>query len=331
MRFLGADVRPLLVPPPVDRSSASLASLEEWLAENRKSVLERLDKQGALLFRGWSIDGVPDFEAAAIGIFGSLLSNAGNNAPRQRRGEKVYTASEFPSTEEIPLHNELSYSQRYPLYIAFYCMRAAASGGETLLGDGRALLQALPKDLLERFASRRVRYMRALHGGAGLGKSWQETFETSHREEVESRLAEAGASFEWTEDDGLVAAETVDPIVTHPRTGERTFFCQVSQWHPATLTPEIREALTQLLQPDRLPHMCTYGDGGEIADVDILQIRAAEQKIAACCPLQDGDFLVLDNMLCLHGRRRFGGKREVLVASGPECVPSTGIGVGKGF
>jgi alpha-ketoglutarate-dependent taurine dioxygenase len=311
----------MVVPPPVDRSIASPSSLKDWLAENRQAVLDRLAERGGLLFHGWTVAGVTDFEAAAIAMFGSLLSNAGNNAPRQRRGGKVYTASEFPSTEEIPLHNEMSYRQRYPLYIAFYCMRAAADGGETTLGDGRTLLRALPKDLVERFAARRIRYVRALHGGAGLGKSWQETFETSSREEVESRLAQAGASFEWTEDSGLIVAETVDPIVAHPRTGEKAFFCQVSQWHPATLAPEIREALTQLLPPDRFPHMCTYGDGGKIADEEIFQIRAAEEKIAASCPLQDGDFLVLDNMLCLHGRRPFAGDREVLVACGPECAP----------
>jgi alpha-ketoglutarate-dependent taurine dioxygenase len=323
MRFVDhpeSDVCPMVVPP-VDRSGAAPPSLRDWLAENRQSVLDRLDARGALLFHGWTIAGVPDFEAAAIAMFGSLLSNAGNNAPRRRRGGKVYTASEFPSTEEIPLHNELSYRQRYPLYIAFYCMRAAANGGETTLGDGRTLLRALPKDLVERFAARSVRYVRALHGGVGLGKSWQETFETSHREEVENRLTRADASFEWTEDSGLIVAETVDPIVTHPRTGEKAFFCQVSQWHPATLAPEIREALTQLLPSNRFPHMCTYGDGGEIAEEDILQIRAAEEKIAASCALQEGDFLILDNLLCLHGRRPFVGDREVLVACGPEFAP----------
>src|SRR2546421_9974471 len=72
LRFLGVDMRPILVPPPVDRNVDSPGSLKDWLAENRQPILDRLDEGGALLFRGWTINGVPDFEAAADANFGRL-------------------------------------------------------------------------------------------------------------------------------------------------------------------------------------------------------------------------------------------------------------------
>ena len=100
------------------------------------------------------------------------------------------------------LHNELSYAGWSPDRVFFGCLVPATSGGETQLADGREIFARLDRDVRDRFESRGVTYLQHLGDAGdapGIGKSWQETFETSDRDEVEAYLHEAQMEFEWTD------------------------------------------------------------------------------------------------------------------------------------
>jgi muconolactone delta-isomerase len=212
----------------------------------------------------------------------------------------------------------MSYSREYPALIAFYCEIPPEVGGATPLADCRRVLRSLPPELVDRFRTRRLRYVQNLHAGAGLGRSWRDTFETDDRDEVEAILARRGAELQWKADGSLRVAEVVDPIIAHPSSGELVFFCQAHLWHASSLDPRTRDALRKLVPEEDHYHTCTFGDGSPIGEDDLGEIRRALDAAAIELPWQRHDVLVLDNLLIAHGRRPFQGPRRVLVAMGGE-------------
>jgi alpha-ketoglutarate-dependent taurine dioxygenase len=308
---------PLLVEPEGDdpAGDASPSALIEWLARERGLFDAWLLKHGALLFRGFGIDGPAEFEAVTRAIEPELLNYVEGDSPRTKVTGQVYTSTEYPETYQISLHNELSYAHRWPRKIFFYCDVAPRQGGETPIVDCREVLRALDPRTRERFAAGKVRYLSNAHGGGGIGKSWQATYETSDRSRVEAYLKAGGVDFRWGEDGSLHTSQVREAVLTHPVTGEQVWFNQAEQWHPSMLDEKNRRALSALgLKDEELPHYASFGDGSPLDDGELEQIRALMRERAVYFPWQEGDLLVLDNVLVAHGRNSFKGPRKILVA-----------------
>ena len=290
--------------------------LVSYVRDHQDELLGELSRYGALLFRGFAVEGARGFQDA-IRVFAPNLSNyAGGDSPRSAVTDKVYTSTSYPASLPISLHNEMSYTRSYPAVIAFYCERAPDADGETPLADCRRVLGALPRDVVDRFRHKRIRYIQNLHNGAGLGKSWRDTFETDDRAKVEAILTARGAEFQWRTDGTLHVTEVIDPIVTHPRSGDAVFFSQAHLWHVSSLDKKTRDALLKVVGEDKLYHSCTFGDGSPISDDDLGEIRRSFDAATIAFPWRQGDVLVVDNLLVAHGRRPFKGERRVLVAMG---------------
>lgn len=291
-------------------------ALLDWHATNRDWVENRLLEHGAILFRGFGIRTQELFQNAVAAIGGNALSYVDGNSPRSKLGGGVYTSTEYPPEFFISLHNELSYSKRWPSRVFFCCITAPAEGGETPLADSRAILRELPADVRETFVRKQIRYIRNLHGGHGLGPSWQKTFETDDRAVIEEFCRETDSEFRWNDDGSLTITQIRPAVAVHPRTGEEVWFNQADQFHPSTHPPDVYESLMAFYdgREEAMPQTAAFGDGTPMSREILDEVRRTAGREMRTFPWQEGDLLMVDNMLTAHGRMPFKGPRKILVS-----------------
>lgn len=311
---------PLVPEIPGDRSERDAVT---WAAQRAETLREIVSSKGVVLIRGFDIATPEAFRALCQAIEPDLRGYTGGDSPRTGVADKVYTSTEYDAELEVLLHNELSYAGWSPRVVFFGCLVPALEGGETPVADGREIYEALPAGIREQFESRGIAYLQHLwdaEGEPGIGKSWQETFETTNRGEVEAYLERSGMSWEWT-GFGLRTRAPHSAVVSHPVTGEKCWWNQADQWHRALASVKTSFGAGDDPRYDpatageeTLGNHVTYGDGGEIDVSDLETIRAVNRSVEVVFPWQAGDVMVVDNVLAMHGRKPFHGPRRVVVA-----------------
>lgn len=146
-----------------------------------------------------------------------------------------------------------------------------------------------------------------------LDLSWHNVFQTTNKSEVENYCRQAEIEFAWTGEDSLTTRQVCQAVAAHPKTGEMVWFNQAHLFHVSSLKSEIRESLLAAFKEEELPRNAYYGDGSPIETAVLDEIREIYQQEAIIFPWQDGDVLMLDNMLASHGRQPFTGSRKVVV------------------
>ena len=290
---------------------ASAEGLATYLSDHADTLAAHLTQAKALVFRGF---GVTEAELGPVSdiLLPEKLSYVHGNSPRTKVGAQIYTSTEYPPEFTISMHNELSYSTTWPSRLLFFCAEAAETGGATAVTDAAVWLHSLDEEVRAAYAGG-VRYTQNLHGGFGLGKSWQETFETTEREQVEEFLAAAGCDWKWRRDGSLWVSHVRPSTTTHPVTGDEVWVNQSDQWHPAALGEE-GTTLAALLPPEELPQSVSFADGTPIPAEYVFQVRDRGLDAAVDVDWRHGDLLLIDNVLVAHGRRPFTGRRRVLVS-----------------
>lgn len=322
-RLGGANRRPLVPAPawtvsqPDWLAGASLAEaaqprpLLDALPELRADVLRALRRSGALLIRGFGPVSADAFEKAVRMIGGAAVPYLNRSTPRSLVTGSVFTSTEYPPSEHIPLHNENAYTDTWPDLIFFLSQKLAAEGGQTPISDSRLVLEAIPASIRQAFNRRGILYQRCYHR---YGLSWEETFQTRERSEVEAYCAAHGIEWEWRNGRDLRTRQRLPATRAHPVTDEAIWFNQAHLFHPSNLGTELQARLLELYGPDDLPRTALYGDGSDIEPEALQAIREAFDRHTVIFDWREGDILVLDNMLWAHGRRPFSGDRRVLVS-----------------
>ena len=294
----------------------AINDLPELLKTEAGKIKELLLLHGAVLFKSFGIDSAEKLEACVNAFPGKSLNYVDGNSPRTRLQDKVYTSTEYPASEFISLHNELSYGKNWPRFLFFCCVTPALKGGSTVLADSRAMLNGLSAEVQEAFRSKGVMYIRNLHGGYGAGNSWQETFETDDRSVVEEYCRQDDIMYEWNSDDSLRLLQKRDGVIRHPESGVEVWFNQADQFHPSTHSADVYEALMEVYEGDpmSMPQYATFGDGDEIPLFMLEEIRETGKKTMVAPEWEKGDLMLVDNILTAHGRMPFEGARKILVS-----------------
>ncbi|MET8337749.1 TauD/TfdA family dioxygenase [Streptosporangium canum] len=281
----------------------------DWVAAHRDSLRAALAEHGAVLLRDLPAD-LDLFDRIVRVVGGDPLRYTERSTPRTSVTESIYTSTEYPADQPLPMHNENSYSDSWPGHLFFYCDIAAATGGATPIANSRAVFRLIPQEVRDRFADGVV-YARAFREGLGL--SWQESFQTDDPAAVEEYCARHGQTFEWTED-GLRTRHHRPSHQTEPLTGEQVWFNQANLFHVTSLDEEVREALLSLYDEADLPRNAYLADGTPIDPADLAAVKAAYDEVSYGFPWRRGDLMIINNMLCAHGREPFTGARRILVA-----------------
>jgi alpha-ketoglutarate-dependent taurine dioxygenase len=306
-------------------STLELPALLDVLREEKASFKESLLKHGALLFRNCPIRNADDFSSVieALGL-GGFINYIGGDSPRTKVTEHVYTSTETPPSMHLPLHNELSYVKHYPGHIYFYCAIAPVDRGETIIGDCRAIYQAIDLSVRERFMEKGLRYTSRypykddwMHKLNKSHKSWIHVFETENKQEVEEKCAAHDIAFPWHRNDWLEISQVRPAVMAHPETNESVWF---NQAHHFDFNPKFLGLWRYLgaklfyCRKHTLLHDISYGDETPIARQDLYHVMDALENNTISFAWQKGDVLVLDNILMMHGRAPFTGPRRVLTA-----------------
>lgn len=297
--------------PLVLRPALKSLDLIGWARRNLDFIDSALLKHGAILFRDFEISAVDQFEKLIETVSGPLLDYSYRSTPRSVVAGRIYSSTEYPAHQSIPLHNENAYSLSWPMKLWFFSMEVAKQGGATPIADSRKVLKSIPAEICDTFVRKGLMYVR--NYGVGLDLPWQEVFQTSSKAVVEDFCRKADMQFEWLTDDQLRTRQICQVIERHPRTGEMVWFNQAHLFHVSRLQAEVRDWLLLALGEDNLPRNVYFADGSPIPADMIDEISRACDENAVLFPWQKGDVLLLDNMLSAHGRKPFVGKRKVVV------------------
>lgn len=298
--------------PVVVRAAVEGLDLKSWAADRRDLIAEKLRTHGGVLFRGFKRAGERDLEELIRLLAGQPLEYSYRSTPRTQVSGRIYTSTEYPADQSIPMHNEMSYSRRWPMKIWFLCVHAAEEGGETPIADSRRVYERIDPAVRRRFDARGVMYVR--NYGEGLDLPWQNVFQTDDPSAVEKFCRDAGIDYEWLDGgDRLRTRQVCQGLAVHPATGEPIWFNQAHLFHVSSLPEEMRHLLLETLGEAGLPRQALYGDGQPIELPVLEEIRGAYEQESVSFRWREGDLMMLDNMLVAHGRRPFKGRRKIVV------------------
>lgn len=317
---------PLVIEPA--NPNISTHDAMQLIAHHREDLKRPLLKVGGLLFRNFPITNEKDFSAfiKALGL-GNFVDYIGGDSPRTKIADGIYTSTEAPPSIKIPLHNELSFIDNFPKHIYFYCHVAPEKDGETIIGDARKISQTMHEKIKSRFKEKGLKYTSRYYHKSLLidlinwlqpsHKTWTQVFETSNKDEVERKCRQSNFAYKWNVNDWIEISQQRPATIRHPQTNEEVWF---NQAHLFDFNPKLlgmwRYIGAKLFycRKHTKMHEVSYGDLSSIPSNDIYQIMDILDKNTVSFPWQKGDVMVLDNILTMHGRATYTGKRRVMTA-----------------
>ncbi|MDY7095470.1 MAG: amino acid adenylation domain-containing protein, partial [Acidobacteriota bacterium] len=287
--------------------------LVEWARGNQEMLDREVSEHGAILLRGFAVGSVPEFERFAAAAAHQLFGDYGD-LPKEKGGEKVYKSTPYPADKRILFHNESAHMDRWPLRQFFFCVQPAEEGGETPILDCRQTYRQLDPEIRSEFEDKGLLYVRNFI--EGIDVSWRDFFHTEDREVVEAKCREAGMAWEWLEN-GLRTEQRCPAVAKHPKTEEKVFFNQIQLHHIYCLGQEVRDSMRQLYSEHELPRNVYFGDGTAIPDEVMERVGKLYDDLSVSFPWQQGDILMVDNMLVAHARNPYrGAGRRIAVVMG---------------
>jgi alpha-ketoglutarate-dependent taurine dioxygenase len=297
--------------PPILRTETT-GDAPGWAAEHRDALRAVVAEHGALLVRGLGLR-----NAAEVGAVFRRLAPSGLMiekeafAARQVYAEGVYSSATWPANQPMCMHHELSYRLEVPSLMLFGCLTAPTAGGATAVSDSPTVLEALPKDLTERFE--RDGWLLTRSYNDEIGATVAEAFGTEDRAAVESYCRSNAIGFEWQPDGGLRTWQRRRAVVSHPVTGKRCFFNQIAFLNEWTIDPEVREYLVEMYGEDGLPFNTGFGSREPLTAEIVELINQVYEANTVREPWQAGDLMLVDNIRTAHSREAYQGPREILV------------------
>jgi alpha-ketoglutarate-dependent taurine dioxygenase len=315
---------PAFVTPASPRLAQDLDAFTEWLVAHEDEIDELLLTHAALRFRGFPLHTTEDFASTLAHLPSADMGYTGGGTPRSAVAGKVFESTRTAKEIHLPLHQEMSYLPHWPLKLAFFSRVAAASGGATDIADVRRFEAHAPARVLDEVKRRGVLYLRNFRDGqrptqdwnprvASMHRPWQHAFGTEDPAQAQAACEVMGLDWEWLGDGSLQTCYRASGYVMHPVLGTEHWFNQISSLTFLPGSPHWDAYWQHFGESKPQPYVVRYGDGSPIATQDVADLRQILFDVAVAQPWQPGEFLLLDNILCLHGRSPFEGERDTQV------------------
>jgi alpha-ketoglutarate-dependent taurine dioxygenase len=282
-----------------------------WAAEHKEALRAVVAEHGSVMVRGLGLRDPVEVGAVFQLLSNGLMVEREAFASRQIYSDGVYSSATWPPNQPMCMHHELSYTLEFPGLMLFACLRAPTTGGATAVADSRAVLDALPPELVARFE--REGWMLTRSYNDEIGATVADAFGTDDRSAVEAYCHANGIGYEWQPDGGLRTWQRRSAVVHHPVTGQRCWFNQIAFLNEWTIDPEVREYLVDMYGEDGLPFNTRFGNGDPIGP-DVVQLLNHVYEVNTVRePWHAGDLMLVDNIRTAHSREAYEGPREVLV------------------
>jgi alpha-ketoglutarate-dependent taurine dioxygenase len=325
-RFFNDQQFPIVVEP--ERPIKTFDETLEFLRDNLPTIKSQLLQYGTILFRGFPVESLEHFNRFISELkYGSFVDYVGGGSPRTKVEGRVYTSTEAPPEIVIPLHNEMSFVDNYPTHINFYCDIPSPVGGETIIGDARKIFRDVDPCVKAKFIEKGFSYISRYYKKNLIldlinkykpgHKTWMQVMETDDKREVEKRCKENNFEWRWIHNDWLEITQKRPAVINHPVTGETVWFNQI---HNFDFNPRFVGLFNYLAMKslycvkDTMVNEVKFMDGSPIPREDIYHIWDVLSANTVAFPWQKGDVMVMDNILAMHGRNPFKGKRRILTA-----------------
>ena len=284
----------------------------DFIEINCSTIEELTLSHGAVLLRGLPLTTPDDFDSAIQRFYWENFTHEDSlsNAVRVVHSPRVFSANEAPPETTIFLHHEMAQTPLFPSKLFFFCQKAANKGGSTPICRSDHLWELIQEELPAfsvNCRERGLKYTNIMPAQAdlksGMGRTWQSTLSVDSPKEAEVRLNELGYTWEWLKGNELKVTTPVLPAIRKLHDGRYSFFNQLiaafKGWKDARNDPS---------------KSITFGDGSIINPNDITKISDLADTITFDLQWEDGDLAIIDNFLCMHGRRSFTGTRKVLAS-----------------
>lgn len=293
-------------------------SLTDWADIVRQYLDDHLTKYGAILLRSLPIEDEKQFSEFVSQLRYTPQSYTGGLGYRKLQVKNVMTASDEPKEYSIELHNEMAYLPNWCDIVIFYCKipPAIGQGGHTCIAKVSDYVDKLGNEITESFLKRGVRYQCHLFSENTISNdylTWQQSFGTKEKKEVEEFCRQNGYTYKWDESDNFTYSINLPAAVKHNKTNMVEWFNQIYQ-HTPTYTTEHPSFENVDLPLDKHLCQCYYGDGGEIGEELLMHMRSVNWQSAVGFEWQAGDILFLDNVLAQHSRLSYEGPRRIFAS-----------------
>lgn len=281
-----------------------------------------LTAHGAVLLRGLPLKTASDFDDFVHALGWPIVMLGGTGSERTQVTESVMTAfDDNLKGHTIEPCMSMAHSPKFPMNIAYFCEEAAENveGGEMVLTNMRAVMKDLEAegvpDLFESHGG--VLYSKLLWSEANREDfTWQKRYFAETKAEVEAQLSDGVGnhevnSWEWQEDDTLVCHTILPATLVHPCTGERMWFNGVHTNHRSYY-----DSAPHIDTSRGMPMDTSFADGTRLPDELVEKVRATMWKHSLAIPLEAGDVVIVDNIICGHGHMSYtkGVARKLLLA-----------------
>ena len=284
----------------------------DFIEINCSTIEELTLSHGAVLLRGLPLTTPDDFDSAIQRFYWENFTyeDSLSNAVRVVLSPRVFSANEAPPETTIFLHHEMAQTPLFPSKLFFFCQKAANKGGSTPICRSDHLWELIQEELPAfsvNCRERGLKYTNVMPAEedlkSGMGRTWQSTLSVDSPKEAEFRLNELGYTWEWLNGNELKVTTPVLPAIRELSDGRYSFFNQLiaafKGWKDARNDPS---------------KSITFGDGSIINPYDISKVSDLADAITFDLQWEDGDLAIIDNFLCMHGRRSYTGTRKVLAS-----------------